>query len=202
MAGASGKRFLAALALLLVSACAPLSPRQAQIEKHMLDQLPAGLPQASMRAASLLLLPSGTEAAYDTTQIAYTEMPHRIAYFSRHEWVATPSQMLQPLLQRMLERAHYFRAVLTPPYAFHYGYALQAGILELVQDFSADPPLVRIALHAQLLDGASNRVLATREIAAQVSLRERTPDAGVEAANQAVAQALRQLAGFLLESTK
>jgi cholesterol transport system auxiliary component len=61
-------------------------------------------------------------------------------------------------------------------------------------------PTLRLALHVQLNDGMSNRALASREIALQETMRERTPLAGVEAANRAVEKALRQLAAFLLEA--
>jgi cholesterol transport system auxiliary component len=149
-----------------------------------------------------LLLAPEAEPMYDSTRIAYIDMPHRLAYFSRHEWAATPSQMLQPLLLRMLERARYFSALVTPPYAGPYAYALRTQMQELVQDFTSDPPVVRLALHVQLNDGVSNRLLGAREIAVRKPMRDRTPLAGVEAANLALADALRRTAAFLLEATR
>jgi hypothetical protein len=73
---------------------------------------------------------------------------------------------------------------------------------ELVQDFTSDPPVVRLALHVQLNDGVSNRLLGAREIAVRKPMRDRTPLAGVEAANLALADALRRTAAFLLEATR
>lgn len=200
MAVARGK-VLAILCLSALAACSSLRQQDADKVTAVLDQLPIELPKGKTRAAALLVLAPDSQATYETTRIAYTEVPHRIAYFSRHEWVAPPSQMLQPLLLRMLDRAHYFSAVMIPPYTGLYGYVLQIRIQELVQDFTPDPPLLRLALHVQLNSGISNRVLASREITLQEAMRERTPLAGVEAANLAIAKALRQLAVFLLDAT-
>ena len=194
-------RLLAAVCLFALTACAPLHTQSEDKVMAVLDQLPGSLPKGRTRPAALLVLAPDSQATYETTRIAYIEMPHRIAYFSRHEWVATPSQMLQSLLLKMLDRAHYFGAVLNPPYGGQYGYVLQIRIQELLQDFTSDPPMLRLALHVQLNGGMSNRVLASREIALQEAMHERTPLAGVEAANLAVAEALRQLAVFLLEKT-
>jgi cholesterol transport system auxiliary component len=193
---------LAALCLSALAACAPLRPQTEEKVTAVLDQLPVELPKGRTRAAALLVLTPDSQATFETTRMAYMEMPHLIAYFSRHEWVAPPSQMLQPLLLKMLDRAHYFSTVMIPPYAGQYGYVLQIRIQELIQDFTSDPPLVRLALHVQLNSGMSDRVLASREITLHEAMRERTPMAGVEAANLAVAKALRQLAVFLLETTR
>jgi cholesterol transport system auxiliary component len=191
---------LAGLCLLTLLACVPLRPAAEDKVIAVLDQLPAGLPHGRARAATLLVLAPDSQAIYDTTRIAYREAPHSVAYFSRHEWGATPSQMLHSLLLRMLDQEHYFSAVLIPPYAGQYRYVLQIRIQELIQDFTSDVPTLRLALHVQLNDGMSNRALASREIALQETMRERTPLAGVEAANRAVEKALRQLAAFLLEA--
>ena len=38
------------------------------------------------------------ERAYDTTQMAYRLRDQEIAYYRDHEWAATPSEMMQPLI--------------------------------------------------------------------------------------------------------
>lgn len=203
MAGARHSA-LAALCLFTLMGCATTRPESEGKVMAVLDQLPVELPQARTRTptSTLLLMPPDSQPVYDTTRIAYMEMPHRIGYFSQHEWAATPSQMLQSLLLKMLDRAHYFRAVTVPPYAGQYDYVLQVRIQDLVQDFTSAAPMLRLSVHVQLNHGASNRVLASREIALQEAIRERTPLAGVEAANLAVAKALRELAVFLVAATR
>jgi cholesterol transport system auxiliary component len=192
----------AILAITLVSGCTLLSPANLDTKKEMLDQMPAGLPQRETHAATLLVLPPETKPVYDTTQMAYTTRPYQINYFGYHEWGATPSEMLQPLLVKTLENTRYFSAVLTPPYSGSYTYLLRTEILELTQDFTSEPAVLQLSLRFQLNDGAANRVIATREISLHEPMQQKTPYAGVVAANNALAKALQELAGFVLEKVK
>ena len=77
-------------------------------------------------------------------------------------------------------------------------YAFRTEILELVQDYAVIPPVLRLALRLQLF-GASGQTVASRDLVVQETMREATPYAGVVAANDALARALRQAAQFVLE---
>src|SRR5512139_3345345 len=191
---------LTALAMLAVAGCSLLSPANIETRKALLSEMPPVPAQRKATAATLLVFPPETKSVYDTTQMAYMTQPYQVAYYTRHEWGATPSQMLQPLLVKTLENTRYFSAVLTPPYSGTYTYALRTQILELVQDFTAEPPTLQLSLRLQLSDDASGRVLATREISLREPLRQKTSDAGVEAANDAAARALQEAAKFVLEN--
>ena len=166
----------------------------------MLDTLPGALPERERRPLTLLVFTPEAKSMYDTTQMAYSREPHQIAYFRRHQWAEPPSRMLQPLLLKTLEATRYFSAVLTPPYAGRYSYALRTEIVELLQDFTSDPAVFRLSLRLRLSDDAVSRVVATKEIALREPMSQRTPEAGVAAANQAAAKALQQVAGFVLEN--
>ena len=146
----------------------------------------------------MLVLRPEARPVYDTMQMAYTLRPHHVAYFGRNQWGETPAQMLQPLLVRALEQTGHFSAVLAPPHAGAYTYALRTEIVELLQDFTQEPPVLRLVLRVRLSDGPSDRTLATREIALRETMREKAPYAGVVAANEAMARALRELAVFVL----
>ena len=163
--------------------------------------MPAEVPHRDPGAVTLLVFPPVTSPLYDTTQMAYTQRPYEVAYFSRNQWGETPSRMLQPLLVRTLETTGYFSAVLTPPHAGRYGYALRTEILQLTQDFTSDPPALQLSLRLQLTDGATGRLVATKEISAREPMQQKTPYAGVVAANEATAKALQQAAQFVLEKT-
>lgn len=108
--------------------------------------------------------------------MACTLQPHQVAYFARNQWAERPGRMLQPLLVRTLEATGAF-AVVTPPY-------------------TGAPVL---ALRMQLSDDASRRTLLTREIALRETMLQREPYAGVTAAIEAVAKALRAIAALVLE---
>jgi cholesterol transport system auxiliary component len=190
-----------ALSVPTASSCAPLSPARIETKKEVLNKIPPALPQQETRAVTLLVFPPETSPLYDTTQIAYTIRPYQIAYFSQHEWGETPSRMLQPLLVRTLQNTHYFRAVLKPPYSGRYTYSLRTEILELMQDFTSEPATLQLSLRVRLSNDTANRIIATKEISLREPMQQKTPYAGVMAANDATAKALQKVTEFVLEKT-
>ena len=150
-------------------------------------------------SATLLIVTPRTQRAYDTTQMAYTVRDHEIAYYRDHEWGATPSEMMQPLLMTTLERTRRFAAVLAVPYGGRSTYVLQTQIGELVQDFTQPTAAVRIALHLQLTHTVSRRAVS-KEIVVTEPMAQRSPQAGIAAANRATAKALQEVAQFVLDS--
>jgi cholesterol transport system auxiliary component len=189
-------RALAALCLLLAG-CA-IAPAEPPRTNALLDQVPADVPHRPRSARALIVFPPEARAALDTQQMAYTQAPHQLAYFARNQWAETPPQMLQPLLVRTMEATGAFTAVVAPPHATGAAMGLRTEMVELVQDFATQPPVLRLALRVRVEDEETGRVLGTREIAVQESMREATPAAGVQAANDAMAKALRELAAFVL----
>jgi cholesterol transport system auxiliary component len=109
--------------------------------------------------------------------------------------------MLQPLLVRTLQNTHYFRAVLTPPYSGRYTYSLRTEILELMQDFTSEPATLQLSLRVRLSNDTANRIIATKEISLREPMQQKTPYAGVMAANDATAKALQKVTEFVLEKT-
>jgi cholesterol transport system auxiliary component len=191
----------AALSLSLVSGCALLAAPPAEPGKAMLNKMPAQVPQRAAGAAVLLVLPPQTTPPYDTTLMAYTVKPYEVAYFSQHEWAATPTDMLQPLIVRTLEHTGSFKAVVVPAYTGPYSYALRTEVQELIADFSAAPAALQLTLRLQLTEGATGRVVAVKDIRIREPLQDQTPNTRIVAANEAVAKVLLELATFVLERT-
>jgi len=204
MTGHGRRAAVQLLAAALLAGCSlslPLPAPEPAMTAALIDRLPANLPQAPRGAATLLVLSPQARPVYDTARMAYSLRPHHIAYYSRNEWAETPPQMLQPLLVRALESTGRFQAVLAPPHSGPYTHSLQAEVLELLQDFDRQPPVLRLVLHVQLAD-AAQRTIASREFVAQQPLEESSPDGGVRAANEAMAQVLREVASFVLEQVR
>lgn len=192
------RRACACLLACALAGCA-LAPAEPPMTSALLDQLPADVPRRAAGRAVLLVFPPEARPAIATTQMAYSLRPHHLAYFAQNQWAETPPQMLQPLLVRTLEGTGAFPAVLAPPHGSGASLGLRTELLELVQDFSLEPPVLRLALRARLGDEASQRILGTREFTQVEPLQQRTPYAGVQAANVALARVLRELAVFVLE---
>ena len=188
-----------ALALAFTLAGCALAPAEPASSSFLLDQLPRDVPQRARSATTLLVFAPDARPSIDTTQMAYTLRAHHQAYFAHNQWAEAPPRMLQPLLVRTLEATGAFSAVVGPPHRTTSTLGLRTEILDLVQDFSREPPVLRLVLRVRLSDEAANRVLGTREIRIDEPMAQKSPAAGVQAANEAVAKALHELAGFVLE---
>ena len=204
MSGGPLRRVVALWVLLIgtLPGCALMAPAHLESTKAVLNKLPGELPPQPMRTATLLVFPPATKPVYDTTQMAYTTQAYQVAYFSRHEWAETPSQMVQPLLAATLRSTRAFSAVLTPPHIGRVSYTLRSEIVELLQDFTTQPATLRLGLHIELADDAAGRVIASKDIALREPMRQPTPEAGVSAANEALAKALQELARFVLDKAE
>jgi len=191
----------AASVCIAIQGCALLSPPKVDIEKSVLNQLPAAVPHRGADGGTVLVFPPATMPVYDTVLMAYRTEPREIAYFRQRQWGATPSQMIEPLLVATLEKTHSFRVVLVPPYAGPYTYSLSTEILDLIQDFTPKSATLVLSLRFQLAGYAASRVIATRDISVREPMLQRNSRSGVVAANDAIAKVLWQMAEFVLEST-
>lgn len=191
---------LIALAAAIAPGCALMTPAQVETRKQVLTKVPTDLPRARPHAATLLVLVPEANALYDTTEIAYTVRPYQVEYFSRNEWAERPSQMIHALLMKTLRGTGHFQEVLAPPHMGAHKYALRSELLELQQDFTSNAPTLRLAMRVQLVDGATQKVIASRELDTQEPMREKSPYAGVVAANEATARILRDIALFVTEA--
>jgi cholesterol transport system auxiliary component len=188
------------LALALMPGCALLEPAMMEARKQVLSKMPFDVPQRSSHAAVLVVYPPQSRPRYDTTRMAYRVRPYEVAYFSQHEWGETPAQMLQPLLVATLQDTHFFSAVVAPLYSGPYRYGLRTEIRELIADFTSEPAAVQLSLRFELSEVAPGRIVAIKEISIREPMQQKTPYAGVIAANEATAKALLELARFVLDT--
>jgi cholesterol transport system auxiliary component len=183
------------LALAPLAACSLLVPVPPERVMEVLDRLPDAVPRAPRRAGVLVVLVSQA-AGPEPTSIAYRTRDAPLAHFAWHQWAEPPGRMLQPLVIATLQRTEAFGAVVGPPYFGHAPATLRIELDELIADFSAPPPSVRLSLRALLRDAAGR--LSTRAIAARATIADADPAGVVEAANEAVARALLALAAFVV----
>jgi cholesterol transport system auxiliary component len=185
--------------VVFLSGCTLFSPVNIDTKKNVLNNIPLDLPNERTHLATLLVLIPETVPAYATTQMAYSTQAYQIAYFTKNEWAETPSQMIQPLIVQTLRNTHYFSEVLSPPYFGHHTFGLRIEILELNQDFTSEPAMLKLAMRISLSRDATNQVVATKELSVSQPMSERNPYAGVVAANEAMPKLLRELAKFVAE---
>lgn len=185
----------------LLAGCGLVAPPRPEPVRALLNKAPDALPGERQHNVTLLVLPPESSAAYDTTRMAYSVRPYEIGYFRDNEWAETPAQMLEELLARTLRETGSFKAVLVSQPAERSSYQLQTTILELLQDHTVRPPVLRLSLRVQLL-GPGGSLLAQRDIRRTRALERATPYAGVVAANDAMASALSDIAQFVAETVR
>jgi cholesterol transport system auxiliary component len=200
MVGRAGPALIACA--VFFAGCTLFSPVNGDTRRNVLNNIPLDLPGQKTHSATLLVLVPETMPAYATTQMAYSTQAYQIAYFSKNEWAETPAQMIQPLIVRTLRSSRYFSEVLSPPDFGRHTFALRVEILELCQDFTSEPAMLKLAMRISLSREATNQVVATRELTVREPMPERSPYAGVVAANEAVSKLLRELAEFVAEKAE
>ena len=195
-----GRACLAA-AVLAAAGCALMTPADVATRKEVLGVVPRDVPQGHARAVTLLVFAPDTAPVYDTTQMAYAERALQIQYFAKNAWGEKPSRMLQDLLVGALEATHAFTAVVKPPHSEAYTHALKSEIVDFHQDFTGPAPMMRIAVRLTLVSERAEKVVATKDLQVSQPMREKSPEAGVEAANVAAQKVARDAAAFVLKKT-
>lgn len=181
-------------ACLALSSCSLMFPAKTEpANRYVLNEVPV-MPAMRRHDHILLVALPETSPMYDTRQIAYTDKPHRLAYYADNQWAATPAQMLQPLLVQTLQDTHHFSAVVSAPFQGHYDYQLNTQIQKLQIDFTRNPAMLNLTVFAQLISTSSNRLLAAREFSVSEPVMQANPYGGVMAANRAARIVLRQIA--------
>jgi cholesterol transport system auxiliary component len=101
-----------------------------------------------------------------------------------------------------LQKTHYFRAVVTPPFMGRYDYVLSTQIVTLQQNYIYHPARYEMTIRAELSSATSGRVIAVKEFALSMPLSSYTPYGGVVAANQLTTKFLRELAVFVGQNVR
>lgn len=198
----TGAAAIGALCIVSLSACTMFTPVNIDTKKYALSTIPDDPPIERTHPATLIVLVPESAPAYATPSMAYSTRKYQIDYFSQNEWVETPARMMLPLIVETLRRTRYFSAVLSPPDFGRHTFMLHTEIIELNQDFTSDPALLRLTARFDLRRETTSRLIATKEISVQVPLAEKTPYAGVVAANEAVGRMLRELSGFVVQNAR
>jgi cholesterol transport system auxiliary component len=196
------RRFLLALAPALTLGACAFAPAEPPMTTSLLDQMPADVPHRAASPMTLIVFPTEARPAIDGTPMLYTVRAHQLASFAHNQWAESPAQMLQPLLLRTLEATGAFAAVVMPPHRTAGNLGLRLEIVDLVQDFTGATPVLRLAWRARLSDEAANRVIATREFRVDQAMQQKSPAAGVVAANAATARALADLARWIVDNAR
>ena len=192
------KRVILLFVVILLTAC--LSPVNiAQKNNYVLNTAPPVSHTLRAKPEVLLVGMPRLDAIMNDNNMVYLDGKHQIGYFSLNRWAAKPNEMFFTLLLNTMQQQSGFRAVVSSPYSGKSDLQLNIVNFSIVQDFTVRPSVVQVKMDARLTNARQQNVLKTRVIQASVATSTDTPEAGVVAANQALAQCLTKLIVFVNE---
>ena len=188
------------LSVLVLSGCGPSflqSPAAPPTHTYLLEWQGTAGKKGAANAPNLLVSPVLAAPGFDGSDMAYMRTPHEIEYFARHRWVDSPARMLEPLLVRAAAQSGLFSSVIEAGTGTRADLRLDSRLLHLQQVCRLNPSELQLALRVSLVEVASARLIASRVLSVSEPIAERSPYAGVEAANRAVDRLLKELQQFL-----
>lgn len=196
--------FLSVLSVILFLTTGCLGPVKAEPRQtYTLNQVPTDIPQSKNTRKTLLVTVPRAESGYETSKMAYVKTnPYEIHYFSQNRWVASPANLMLPLFVDTLQKTGAYHAVVSPPFSGLTDLRLDTDLILFQQDFSKNPSQVTITLRAQLVDSESQTVISMKTFTVTKATMTNDPAGGVKAANQAMADLLRQVAAFAVASSR
>lgn len=185
----------------LSAGCSVFAPVRTETTTYVLDKVPAGVHTAAVGSPVISVPIPEVVPLYATRRMAYSTERHQIGHFNESEWALPPAQMIHPLLVGTLRGTGRF-TVADPAAPVRGGFVLRTEVLEVLQDFTAQPALFRLRMRVSLERGADHALVAARELSATEPLRENTARAGVAAGNEATGKLLRDVAAFAVENAQ
>lgn len=185
----------------LLNACSLLSPvKTEETTKYVLNVHPNPMQKKKLaRRNTLMVTTPEVKPIYSTTDMWYSTSRYKIAAFAKNSWGDPPAQMLQPLIIQTLQNTHYFTAVVPQSTLGNYDFILSSQITSFKQVFCGRESVFELGLRAQIINGMTNKVVASKEFFVEQHAPINSPLGGVIAANCAIEKLLKQLAAWYLQ---
>lgn len=148
--------------------------------------------------SSLLIGVPQPAPGFESSRMAYVQVPHELNYFATSQWVESPARMLAPLLVQRLERSGIWSSVIPMPTSIRGDYRLDLINVVLVQNFLQQPSRMRLALRSQLVNIKDRHVIGTRNFESEEEALSDDAYGGVLAAQQVMSRLLNDLMEWLV----
>lgn len=182
----------------LISSCSLISPIKNDITQYQLTCTPNPAISHTHSHKTIIINKPTATPINNSAAMAYTIKPFQIAYFAKNRWVASPSEMLEPMISDVLRKTHYFYAVESASSLSHYDFVLNTEILQFQQVFYGCRSVFRIKLYAELQNARTRKIVGSRTFMVERMAPYYSPLGGVMAANQATALLLEELSSWTL----
>ena len=188
---------LLAAAMLIAGCSIPLLDSGAATppeRTYILEWTPNGpAPKVPADAPSLLISPTRAGAGYGGSDMVYVRQAYELEHFAYHRWADSPARMLEPLVLAAAVHSGHFGLVLPAGSQALTDLRLDTRLLYLRQVFEPAGCREELGVRIDLIKVASGLPLGSRMFSYREACAEGTPQAGVAAANRAVAHFLEDL---------
>lgn len=191
-----------ACALTALSGCALMGVGKSgqTLSIYLLETKPALARADEPGCQVVVVTPPEPAPGYASAQMMYRRTPNQLERFAYSRWAETPASMLEPLLVDALRGRNEFAAVLASPAPVKADLRVESEGLKLVQVFEGGASRVDLELDVRVYAPAERLLLATRKLEYSERTNAATAEAGVAAADRALAQLLGAFSDIVVEA--
>ena len=195
----AGTAPVAAAALLMITGCSGLHSKQGAPQTYTLVSAPApAVVSTPAGAVTLQVVRPLAAPGLDTDGIALLRETHRLDYYSASRWPAPLPDLVQTLAVDALRASGHFRAVQPDATALLSDDVLQIEIRHCEVEYSGDSPVVHVQLMATLGQRSDRAMLSSVSAESRKPASENRMQPVVAAFQEAIDEALNQLAAQLV----
>lgn len=183
----------------LLVGCSPFSPVKINPPtNYVLQDNAIYKTNNTIKSNKVLLIAQISSVSWLNTQrMAYQNNNEQIDYFTKNQWIASPNQLLQPIVAHALQNSGIYRAVTASPFSGDYQQRLDLQLLNFQQVFTQGSSYYWLTVQARLINNTTQKLIAEKRFNITVPALTANPAGGVTAANQAIQLWLPQLIQFL-----
>ncbi len=177
----------------MLTACSIFSPLKPDcIKEYRVDVIPYVVKSHPTYKTIAVSIPTANRM-YQSKEMIYSIRPHEFNEFAKNRWVASPMQMLQPLIIQSLQNSHHYKAVAPLTGIGRFDFVLNTQLIDFYQEFCGPGSVFKLTMRAQMINAATGKIIASKTFTVVQPAPFPNPYGGVIAANQAVAIMLSEL---------
>lgn len=188
------KRLPIVVSLLLAGCSLPVSRPPADVTHTLALRAPVAVPPPLPAARTLQLAAVTAAPGYTSPAMAYRRSAHELRYFAHQRWVDRPARLVEQALADGLAAAG--AGLVGAGSGVRPDYRLLTDLVQLEQDFTAQPSRVRLVLRVQLVDVRARRLLGSDTLRLEQAAASDDAAGGVAAANALLERAVGEVAAF------
>lgn len=182
--------------VLALTGCFPSGTREAH-NFFVLDIPATTVKAATTRARTLVVAPTSVSGFYDTRELVFSREPGTRAYYQYASWTEAPARSIAALLEERLRQSGAFERIDSGARAPAGALLLRTHLDELYHEAEQAPGSVRVAIRAELVDGASGKVLARRSFTQSAAAPSYDAQGAVSASRKATGALLDEVSAWV-----